>query len=191
KDDEAAQKFSQYFDWSENLLKAPSHRLLAMLRAENEGFVKLKMEADDDAALEMVERAVIKNERSETAEQIKMAAADSYKRLLFPALSNELLQEAKLKADAASIKVFAANLSQLLMAPPLGEKRVLAIDPGYKSGCKVVCLDEQGDLLYNETIFPHAPQRETTTAMKKIRSMANAYKIEAISIGNGTASRET
>src|SRR5690606_484655 len=115
KDDEAAQKFSQYFDWSENLLKAPSHRLLAMLRAENEGFVKLKMEADDDAALEMVERAVIKNERSETAEQIKMAAADSYKRLLFPALSNELLQEAKLKADAASIKVFAANLSQLLM----------------------------------------------------------------------------
>src|SRR5690606_5444950 len=99
--------------------------------------------------------------------------------------------EAKLKADAASIKVFAANLSQLLMAPPLGEKRVLAIDPGYKSGCKVVCLDEQGYLLYNETIFPHAPQRETTTAMKKIRSMANAYKIEAISIGNGTASRET
>ena len=191
KDDEAAQKFNQYFDWSENLLKAPSHRLLAMLRAENEGFVKLKMEADDDAALEMVARAVIKNERTETAEQIKMAAADSYKRLLFPALSNELLQEAKLKADAASIKVFAANLSQLLMAPPLGEKRVLAIDPGYKSGCKVVCLDEQGDLLYNETIFPHAPQRETTTAMKKIRSMANAYKIEAISIGNGTASRET
>lgn len=188
--DEAAQKFSQYFDWSESLYKAPPHRLLAMLRAENEGVIKLKLSADDDQALDIIERAVIKHP-SAMAPHISQAAADSYKRLLLPALGNELLQEAKAKADAASIKVFAANLSQLLMAPPLGEKRIMAIDPGYKSGCKVVCLDEKGDLLYNETIFPHAPQRETTMALKKLRSMANAYKVEAIAIGNGTASRET
>lgn len=188
--DEAAQKFSQYFDWSESLYKAPPHRLLAMLRAENEGVIKLKLSADDDQALDIIERAVIKHP-SAMATHISQAAADSYKRLLLPALGNELLQEAKAKADAASIKVFAANLSQLLMAPPLGEKRIMAIDPGYKSGCKVVCLDEKGDLLYNETIFPHAPQRETTMALKKVRSMANAYKVEAIAIGNGTASRET
>lgn len=191
KDDEAAQKFSQYFDWSESLTKAPPHRLLAMLRAENEGFIKIKMEADDDQAIDAVEKAIIKRPDSETAAQLETAIADSYKRLLFPALSNEILQEAKAKADAASVKVFAANLGQLLMAPPLGEKRVMAIDPGFKSGCKVVCLDEKGDLLYNETIFPHPPQRESAIAMKKIRSMANAYKIEAIAIGNGTASRET
>lgn len=188
--DEAAQKFSQYFDWSESLYKAPPHRLLAMLRAENEGVIKLKLSADDDQALDIIERAVIKHP-SAMATHISQAAADSYKRLLLPALGNELLQEAKAKADAASIKVFAANLSQLLMAPPLGEKRIMAIDPGFKSGCKVVCLDEKGDLLYNETIFPHAPQRETTMALKKVRSMANAYKVEAIAIGNGTASRET
>ncbi len=187
---EAAQKFSQYFDWSESLYKAPPHRLMAMLRAENEGVVKIKLSANDDQALDIIERAVIKHP-SAMATHISQAAADSYKRLLLPALGNELLQEAKAKADAASIKVFAANLSQLLMAPPLGEKRIMAIDPGYKSGCKVVCLDQKGDLLYNETIFPHAPQRETAMALKKVRSMANAYKVEAIAIGNGTASRET
>jgi uncharacterized protein len=120
-----------------------------------------------------------------------LAIADSFKRLLAPAISNEALQEAKAKADANSIQVFAANLQQLLMAPPLGEKRILAIDPGFRSGCKIVCLDEKGDLLYNETIFPHAPQHESAIAMKKIRSMVNAYKVDAISIGNGTASRET
>ena len=108
-----------------------------------------------------------------------------------PAISNEALQEAKAKADANSIQVFANNLGQLLLAPPLGEKRILAIDPGFRSGCKVVCLDEKGDLLYNETIYPHAPQNEEAMAMKKIRSMVNAYQIDAISIGNGTASRET
>lgn len=188
--DEAAQKFSQYFDWSESLYKAPPHRLMAMLRAENEGAVKIKLSANDDQALDIIERAVIKHP-SAMATHISQAAADSYKRLLLPALGNELLQEAKANADAASIKVFAANLSQLLMAPPLGEKRIMAIDPGYKSGCKVVCLDQKGDLLYNETIFPHAPQRETAMALKKVRSMANAYKVEAIAIGNGTASRET
>jgi uncharacterized protein len=190
KDDEAAQKFSQYFEWSESLFKTPPHRLLAMLRAENEGFVKLKIEIENEEALEMMSQSVIKNNR-DTKEHLQLAIADGYKRLLAPAISNEALQEAKAKADANSIQVFASNLGQLLMAPPLGEKRILAIDPGFRSGCKIVCLDEKGDLLYNETIFPHAPQNDSAIAMKKIRSMVNAYKIDAISIGNGTASRET
>lgn len=185
-----AKKFEQYFDWSENLMKAPSHRLLAMLRAENEGFIKLKIEIENEEAIEMMEESIIKNKK-ETAVHLKKAIEDSYKRLLSPAISNETLQEAKAKADITAIQVFAGNLGQLLLAPPLGEKRILAIDPGFRSGCKVVCLDEKGDLLYNETIFPHAPQNETAIAMKKIRSMVNAYKIDAISIGNGTASRET
>lgn len=190
KEDEKAKKFEQYFDWSENLSKAPSHRLLAMLRAENEGYIKFKIEIESDEALELMEQSVIKSNR-ETAGHLKMAIEDSYKRLLAPAISNEVLQEAKAKADAVAIQVFAGNLGQLLLAPPLGEKRILAIDPGFRTGCKIVCLDEKGDLLYNETIFPHAPQNETAIAMKKIRSMVNAYKIDAISIGNGTASRET
>jgi len=194
KDDEDAQKFSQYFDWSEPLTKAPAHRLLAMLRAENEGFVKLKVEVDPETSgedpIEMIAQIIIKR-NNETTPHIALAIEDSYKRLLAPAISNETLQEAKAKADANSIQVFANNLSQLLLAPPLGEKRILAIDPGFRSGCKVVCLDEKGDLLYNETIYPHAPQKEEAMAMKKIRSMVNSYKIDAISIGNGTASRET
>jgi len=189
-DPEKAKKFEQYLDWSENLGKAPSHRLLAMMRAENEGIIKFKVEIENEEALDFIEQSVIKNNRY-TATQLKKAIDDSYKRLLAPAISNEVLQEAKAKADATAIQVFAGNLGQLLLAPPLGQKRVLAIDPGFRSGCKVVCLDEQGGLLYNETIFPHAPQNETATAMKKIRSMVNAYKIDAISIGNGTASRET
>ena len=190
KDDENAQKFSQYFDWSENITKAPAHRLLAMLRAENEGFIKIKVDIESDDAVANIEDAIIKR-NNDCTPHLKLAIEDSYKRLLTPAISNETLQEAKAKADANSIQVFASNLSQLLLAPPLGEKRILAIDPGYRSGCKVVCLDEKGDLLYNETIYPHAPQHEDAIAMKKIRSMVNAYKIEAISIGNGTASRET
>lgn len=190
KEEEDAQKFNQYFDWSENLSKAPSHRLLAMLRAEKEGFVKLKVEAESDEALDIIEELIIKK-NSDSTPHLQLAIEDSYKRLLAPAISNETLQEAKAKADANSIQVFASNLSQLLLASPLGEKRILAIDPGFRSGCKVVCLDEKGDLLYNETIFPHAPQKEDAIAMKKIRSMVNAYKIDAISIGNGTASRET
>ena len=190
-DPEKAKKFEQYLDWSENLTKAPSHRLLAMLRAENEGVIKFSVDIEDkDEAIDFMEQAIIKNKR-ETATQLKKAIDDSYKRLLAPAISNEVLSEAKAKADAVAIQVFAANLQQLLLAPPLGQKRILAIDPGYRTGCKIVCLDEQGDLLYNETIFPHAPQNETAIAMKKIRSMVNAYKIDAISIGNGTASRET
>ena len=190
KDEEKAQKFENYFDWSESLMKTPSHRLLAMLRAENEGFVKMKIEVEKEEAIQMVEELILKN-KNETTPHLKLAIQDSYKRLLAPAISNETLQEAKAKADANSIQVFANNLSQLLLEAPLGEKRILAIDPGFRSGCKIVCLDEKGDLLYNETIYPHAPQKEEITAMKKIRSMVNAYKIDAISIGNGTASRET
>lgn len=189
-DEEKAQKFEQYFDWNEPLHRVPSHRLLAMLRAEAEGFVKLNIEIEKEEAIEFIENNIIKN-NNDTKKYLKRAIADSYKRLLEPAISNEVLQEAKAKADATAIGVFAENLKQLLLAAPLGEKRILAIDPGYRTGCKVVCLDEKGDLLYNETIFPHPPQNDTAVAMKKIRSMVNAYNIEAISIGNGTASRET
>ncbi|WP_374174461.1 Tex family protein [Flavobacterium tructae] len=189
-EEEGAQKFSQYFEWEEPLTKAPSHRLLAMLRAENEGFVKMKVDVDMDEAYDIIDEIIIKKQNSTTA-HLQLAIEDSYKRLLNPAIGNETLQEAKAKADANSIQVFANNLGQLLLAPPLGEKRILAIDPGFRSGCKVVCLDEKGDLLYNETIYPHAPQNEETMAIKKIRSMVNAYQIDAISIGNGTASRET
>ncbi|KIX20514.1 RNA-binding protein [Flavobacterium sp. 316] len=190
KDEEGAQKFSQYFDWSESISKVPSHRLLAMLRAETEGFIKFKIEIDKEEALSFIEETIIKN-KNEASNHLELAIKDSYKRLLEPAISNETLQEAKTKADIKAIDVFSENLRQLLLAPPLGEKRILAIDPGYRTGCKVVCLDEKGDLLNNETIYPHAPQNESAMAMKKIRSMVNAYGIEAISIGNGTASRET
>lgn len=190
KDEEDAQKFSQYFDWQEPLNRTPSHRLLAMLRAENEGFVKVSVDVEKDEAIEIMENAVIKS-NNDCAKQIELAIADSYKRLLEPAISNEALQEAKEKADIKAIDVFAENLQQLLLAAPLGEKRILAIDPGYRTGCKVVCLDEKGDILHNETIFPHAPQNETGMAMKKIKSLVNSCNIEAISIGNGTASRET
>ncbi|WP_353146045.1 Tex family protein [Chryseobacterium sp.] len=190
KDEEEAQKFSQYFEWEENLSRTPSHRLLAMLRAEAEGFVKTNIGIDKEEAIDFIEKAIIKS-NNESSEQIALAIKDSYKRLLEPAISNEALQEAKEKADQKAIEIFSENLSQLLLAPPLGEKRILAIDPGYRSGCKVVCLDEKGDLLHNETLYPHAPQNESGMAMKKIRSMVNAYNIEAISIGNGTASRET
>ncbi|MDP9960011.1 Tex family protein [Chryseobacterium lathyri] len=190
KDEEDAQKFSQYFEWEENLNRTPSHRLLAMLRAESEGFVKVNIGIDKEEAIDFIEKAIIKS-NNESSDQISLAIKDSYKRLLEPAISNEALQEAKEKADKKAIEIFSENLSQLLLAPPLGEKRILAIDPGYKSGCKVVCIDEKGDLLHNETLYPHAPQNESGMAMKKIRSMVNAYNIEAISIGNGTASRET
>lgn len=190
KDEENAQKFEQYFDWSESLARIPSHRLLAILRAENEGFIKINIGIEKEVAIDFIVQNTIKS-KGICADQIELAIVDCYKRLLEPTLSNGVLQEAKEKADLNSIGVFAANLSQLLLAAPLGEKRILALDPGFKTGCKVVCLDEQGNLLYNETIFPHPPQRDTAMAMKKIRSMVNSYKIEAIAIGNGTASRET
>jgi len=191
KEEEEAQKYAQYFDWSESLNKIPSHRLLAMLRAEKEGFIKVSIDIDKEEILTFMEGSLVKTASPSCAEQIILAAQDAYKRLLEPSISNEILQEAKIKADEKAISIFSENLTQLLLAPPLGEKRILAIDPGYRTGCKVVCLDEKGDLLHNETIYPHAPQKETTIAMKKIRSMVEAYHIEAISIGNGTASRET
>ena len=191
KEEEEAQKYAQYFDWSEPLNKIPSHRLLAMLRAEKEGFIKVSIDIDKEEILAFMEGSLVKTASPSCAEQIILAAQDAYKRLLEPSISNEILQEAKIKADEKAISIFSENLTQLLLAPPLGEKRILAIDPGYRTGCKVVCLDEKGDLLHNETIYPHAPQKETVAAMKKIRSMVEAYHIEAISIGNGTASRET
>lgn len=189
-DEQEAQKFNMYFDWQENLMKAPSHRLLAILRAENEGFIRLKVEIDTEEALEFIEKTII-NSKGEVADFLKDTITDSYKRLLAPSIANETLQEAKEQADAKAISIFAENLKQLLLASPLGEKRILAIDPGFRTGCKVVCLDEKGDLLYNETIFPHPPQKELHIASKKIKSLVNSYKIEAIAIGNGTASRET
>ena len=187
---EDAQKFRDYFDWKESLGRIPSHRLLAILRAEKEGFIRVKIEIDDDRALDNVEKRIIKS-NNDCAEQIEIAIKDAYKRLLLPSLSNEALQIAKDKADESAISVFAKNLKQLLLGSPLGEKRVLAIDPGFRTGCKVVCLDAQGQLKYNETIYPHPPKNDSLGAMKKISSLCDAYKIEAIAIGNGTASRET
>uniref|UniRef100_UPI0040498CF7 Tex family protein n=1 Tax=Gelidibacter sp. TaxID=2018083 RepID=UPI0040498CF7 len=188
--EEDAQKFRDYFDWEESLSRIPSHRLLAILRAESEGFIKFKIGIDDEKAIAKIEERIIRSQ-NECSEQIKIAIADAYKRLLLPSLSNEALQNAKEKADAAAITVFAKNLKQLLLGSPIGEKRVLAIDPGFRTGCKVVCLDAQGNLLYNETIYPHPPKSDGVGAMKKLSSLADAYKIEAIAIGNGTASRET
>jgi S1 RNA binding domain protein len=189
-DEEEAQKYSQYFDWNEPLAKAPSHRVLAMLRAEKEGFIKMKVQVDTEETLPFIEKNIIKSS-GEIADFLQKTIKDSYKRLLEPSIANETLQEAKDKADSKAIVVFSENLSQLLLAAPLGEKRILAIDPGYRTGCKVVCLDEKGDLLHHDVIYPHAPQQDTATATKKLLTMVAQYKIEAISIGNGTASRET
>jgi uncharacterized protein len=191
KDEDTAQKYKQYFDWSESLHRTPSHRLLAMLRAEKEGFIKLKVEVDKDEALDIIDGIIIKTDVASCTDQVFIAIEDAYKRLLTPAIVNEVMNDVKAKADTTAISVFADNLKQLLLGAPLGQKRVLAIDLGFKSGCKVVCLDEKGDLLHNENIYPHPPQRETSQASKKIRSLVNAYKIQAIAIGNGTASRET
>ena len=188
--DEKAQKFRDYFDWEESLSRIPSHRLLAILRAESEGFIRVKIEIDNDKALDKIESRMMRSNNA-CAEQIELAIKDAYKRLLLPSLSNEALHIAKEKADESAINVFAKNLKQLLLGSPLGEKHVLAIDPGFRTGCKVVCLDTQGQLKYNETIYPHPPKNDSNGAMKKITSLADAYKIEAIAIGNGTASRET
>lgn len=190
KDDENAQKFRDYFEWEEALGRIPSHRLLAILRAEKEGFIRVKIEIDKIKALENIDRKIIKSDNA-CADQLELAISDAYKRLLFPSLSNEALQNAKEKADQSAISVFAKNLKQLLLGSPLGEKRVLAIDPGFRSGCKVVCLDAQGTLLHNENIYPHAPKNDSIGAMKKIATLTEAYNIDAIAIGNGTASRET
>ncbi|MGV0928532.1 MULTISPECIES: Tex family protein [unclassified Empedobacter] len=190
-DDEDSTKYSNYFEYEEPLKKIASHRLLAILRGENEGFLKVNVSIDKKEAFKFLEYTLIKSIQPEVSWVIEEAIKHAYKRLLAPSISNEVLKEAKEKADETSINVFSKNLNQLLLAPPLGEKRILAIDPGYKSGCKVVVLDEQGDLLHNENIYPHAPQNEKTQAIKKLKSLVNAYNVDAISIGNGTASRET
>jgi protein Tex len=188
--DEKAQKFRDYFNWSESLNRCPSHRLLAILRAEKEGFIRLKIEIDNERAITKIETKVIRLV-NESSKQIQLAIKDAYKRLLLPSLTNEIVNLAKEKADDNAIQVFAKNLKQLLLGAPLGEKNILAIDPGFRTGCKVVCLNAQGGLEYNETIYPHAPKNDSVGAMKKINSLVDAYKIEAIAIGNGTASRET
>ena len=190
-EEEDSKIYSNYFEHEEPLKKCASHRLLAMLRGEREGYLKISVDIDKKDAFKFLEYTLVKSLQPEISWIIEEAIKDSYKRLLSPSISNEVLKEAKLAADVTSIQVFSKNLNQLLLAPPLGEKRILAIDPGYKSGCKIVCLDEQGSLLHNENIYPHAPQNDKTGAIKKLKSLVNAYSIDAISIGNGTASRET
>lgn len=183
-------KYKDYYDWSEPLKKCPSHRLLAMRRGEKEGFLKVEITPQSDQAVDRLDRFFVKGNTS-ASNQVRTAVEDAYKRLLQPGIETEFSQKSKEDADTGAIRVFTENLRQLLLASPLGEKRVLALDPGFRTGCKVVCLDAQGVLLHNETIYPHSPQSETGKAMKKIDSLVDAYKIEAIAIGNGTASRET
>ncbi|MBE7629498.1 Tex family protein [Tenacibaculum piscium] len=190
KEEENAQKFKDYFDWNENLKNIPSHRLLAILRAEKEGFIRIKIDIDNERAIQKIENSIIRSQNN-CSEQLEIAISDAYKRLLLPALTNEAMVIAKEKADESAITVFTKNLQQLLLSAPLGEKRILAIDPGFRSGCKVVCLNKQGDLLQNETIYPHAPQHKSDEAIQKISALVEKHNIEAIAIGNGTASRET
>lgn len=187
---EEAGQFRDYFDFQESLRRIPSHRLLALRRGEQEGFLRVKINIDEGRALQQLERIFIKG-NSLASEQVKLALKDSYKRLMQPSLETEFAASSKLKADEAAIAVFGENLKQLLLSPPLGPKRILAIDPGFRTGCKVVCLDAQGGLLHNDTIYPHPPQRDTGKAAAKVAHLAEAYKIEAIAIGNGTAGRET
>ncbi|PQJ76110.1 RNA-binding transcriptional accessory protein [Polaribacter gangjinensis] len=189
-EDEKAQKFKDYFDWEESLNRIPSHRFLAIVRAESEGFIRVKISIDDEIAIQKIERSIFRSQNDCTS-QIQLAIQDAYKRLLFPSLSNEALQLAKEKADDEAIAVFSKNLKQLLLGAPLGEKKVLAIDPGFRSGCKIVCINAQGDLEHNETIYPHEPQKKLLEAIKKISFLVDGHKIDAIAIGNGTASRET
>lgn len=188
--EEEAEKYRDYFDWNEPLKKCPSHRLLAMRRGENEGFLRVSVKPDETRPLENLTRFFVKGNNGSSL-QVELAVKDSYKRLIEPSIETEFAALSKEKADEEAIKVFAENLRQLLLAPPLGQKRILAIDPGYRTGCKVVCLDEQGNLLHNETIYPHKPQEDRKMAAKKLTSMVEVYKIEAVAIGNGTASRET
>lgn len=189
KEEEAA-KYRDYFDFSEPLRRCPSHRLLAIRRGEKEGLLKVNVAPDQDRALEILDRLFVKGNNA-SSQQVAEAVEDAYKRLLSSSIENEVSAFFREKAEDEAIKVFAANLRQLLLAPPLGQKRVLAIDPGYRTGCKVVCLDAQGKLLHNETIYPHPPQNDTKQAYKKIDTLVESYRIDAIAIGNGTASRET
>lgn len=183
-------KYGDYYDYNELLKHCPSHRYLAMRRGEEEGFLKITVEPDEDKAIQSLEEIFVKSQNKSSA-QVKKAVSDSYKRLLGSSIENEFKASAKEKADNEAIRVFAENLKQLLLAPPLGQKNVLGIDPGFRTGCKLVCLDAQGNLLHNETIYPHPPQNERGHSAAKINQLVNVYKIEAIAIGNGTASRET
>jgi uncharacterized protein len=183
-------KFSDYYDWSEPLKKCPSHRLLAMRRGEDEGFLRLSVEPVEENAIDILISIFIKG-RNASSDVVREAVKDSWKRLLSSSMETEFRNISKEKADNEAINVFAENLRQLLLGSPLGEKNVLAIDPGFRTGCKVVCLDRQGTLIHNETIYPHPPQNQTALSVKKLLTLVNAYKIEAIAIGNGTASRET
>ena len=188
--EEEGEKFTDYFDYSEPLRRIPSHRMLAIRRGEAEGILKVAIEIPEEETIESLERIFVKG-RNESAEQVTMAVKDGYKRLLLSSIETEYLQSGKQKADEEAIKVFAENLRQLLLAPPLGNRRVLGIDPGFRTGCKVVCLDETGNLVHNETIYPHPTQNEVKQAANKITNLVNSYRIEAIAIGNGTAGRET
>lgn len=184
------EKYSDYFDYTELLRRCPSHRMLAMRRGENEGILKVTLIVDDEILLDTIGRLFVKG-RNDSAVQVSDAVKDGYKRLLFPSIESEYLSLSKQKADEEAIRVFAENLRQLLLAPPLGNKRILAIDPGFRTGCKVVCLDETGHLLHNENIYPHPPRGEYKQAAAKITNMVETYDIQAIAIGNGTAGRET
>jgi len=184
------EKYADYFDFSAPLSRCPSHRLLAIRRGESEGFLRVSISPDDEKCLDkLVPRYAIRDVPA--ADQVEEAVEDAYKRLLKPSIETEFANLSKEKADADAIAVFADNLRQLLLSPPLGQKRILAIDPGFRTGCKLVCLNEQGDLLHNETIYPHPPQNETSKAASKVVKLVSTYKIDAIAIGNGTASRET
>lgn len=184
-------KYRDYFDWSEPLRKCSSHRLLAIRRGESEGFLKVSISpADDERCTDRLLRQYIKG-KNESSHWVEQSVKDSYKRLIKPSIETEFAALSKEKADTEAIRIFAENLRQLLLAPPLGQKRVLGIDPGFRTGCKIVCLDAQGNLLHNETIYPHPPQQDKSGAARKIVHLVEAYKIEAIAIGNGTASRET
>lgn len=189
--DETAQKYRDYFDFSEPLKKCTSHRLLALRRGEADGILKVSITpADEEECTMRLQRQFVKGNNA-CSEQVAQAVDDAYKRLLKPAIETEFAASSKDKADEEAIRVFAGNLRQLLLAPPLGQKRVMGIDPGFRTGCKVVCLDAQGTLLHNEAIFPHPPKSDRAGAARKLVQLVNQYKIEAIAIGNGTASRET
>ncbi|WP_372640938.1 Tex family protein [Ancylomarina sp.] len=183
-------KFKDYFDSEEPLKNSASHRLLAMRRGEAEGILRVGIAPEEDEVLEKLNRIFVKGQTS-SSKQVELAGKDAYKRLLNPSIETEFAKSSKEAADTEAIRVFAENLRQLLLSSPLGQKRVLAIDPGFRSGCKVVCLDAQGNLLHNETIYPHAPQNQGNMAARKLTNMVETYNIQAIAIGNGTAGRET
>ena len=188
--EEEGNKFRDYFQFEQPLSRIPSHRFLAILRGNDQGYLRVSSMPDEDKLIEQLKRLIIRGQ-GQSSQQVIEALQDAYKRLLHPSIETEILNQTKLEADEAAVKVFASNLRQLLMGAPLGEKRILAIDPGFRSGCKLVCLDEQGKLLHNETIYPHAPQNQDKQAMAKLSSLIEVYKVDAVAIGNGTAGRET